>query len=408
MLNLATSLRESDRILVSTLALALTLLMACLLAFIGFSETHGEQGAVQTSNAVSKLRSAVSPIRTALGENRNAHRRFSVARRRPAKDDTGNTITTEPEMAAPQPIGPASSQTVAIGTPAAAAAPAAAAPESPPLPESSPPPEQPPAPSPAPNPQPAPSPAPEPAPAPSPAPERPPAPDPPPPEPAQSPQPDGEVLFKSTFDSGFAGWYVQSLAGRASISSLQPFEGSGAARFEVQAGDVEPDTGAERSEVSGPTFKEGEGLYFRDAIRVPSGNTFSTPWQIVQQLHEENWNGSPGVAVFLDSEPALQIGAGDRSPTYWTSSKLEEDRWYELIYRVKLSQDSSTGFIEVWLDGVQQSLLNGQTRMYGQTMQTGETYLKAGIYRSETSTGTSIVEHDSIVVGTSLAAVTGG
>ena len=40
-------------------------------------------------------------------------------------------------------------------------------------------------------------------------------------------------------------------------------------------------------------------------------------------------------------------------------------------------------------------------------MQTSQTYLKAGIYRSKSSTGTSIVEHDSIVVGTSLAAVMG-
>jgi hypothetical protein len=211
----------------------------------------------------------------------------------------------------------------------------------------------------------------------------------------------------ATFDSGFGGWTVQSLPGRTSLPTSDPFEGNRAARFEVRPGDVEPDTGSQRSELSGPTFNEGEDLYIRDAIRIPSGNTFEGPWEIIQQLHEEEWNGSPGMAVFLDSEPAVQIGAGDGSPTFWTSSVLEKDRWYELIYRVNLSQDPSTGFVEVWLDGVQQSLANGQTRMYGQTIQMPSTYLKAGIYRSASSTGTSIVEHDSIVVGTSLAAVTG-
>ncbi|HMJ73595.1 MAG TPA: heparin lyase I family protein, partial [Solirubrobacterales bacterium] len=94
--------------------------------------------------------------------------------------------------------------------------------------------------------------------------------------------------------------------------------------------------------------------------------------------------------------------------TFWRGPSLQSDRWYDLVYRVKLSQDSSTGFIEVWLDGAQQSLANGQTRIYGQTMQTDETYLKAGIYRSKSSTGTSIVEHDAIVVGTSYAAVEQG
>jgi Polysaccharide lyase len=400
-LNLATNRWESERFLYGTLALALMLLTACLIALIGFSGSHKEQGVMQTSSAVNKLPSAGPPIRAALGERRHAHRRLSVARHRPAK---GNTTTTEPEAAAPQPTGPASSQTVAVAVPAGAAAP-----QLPPLPATSPPPEQspqPPTPSPPPNPPPAPSP--EPAPVPSPEPERPTTPNPPPqPEPAQTPQPAGKVLFKSTFDSGFGGWYVQSLSSRATLFTSGAFQGNQAARFEVRQGDVEPDTGSQRSEVSGPTFKEGEDLYIRDAIRVPAGNTFSAPWQIVQQLHEENWNGSPGVAVFLDNKHALELGAGDGSPTFWQGPALQSDRWYDLVYRVKLSQSSSTGFVEVWLDGAQQSLTNGQARIYGQTMQTDETYLKAGIYRSKSSTGTSIVEHDTIVVGTSLAAVMG-
>jgi hypothetical protein len=216
------------------------------------------------------------------------------------------------------------------------------------------------------------------------------------------------VLFNGDFDLGWRGWYVQSLSTRATLFSGDAFEGAQAARFEVRQGDVEPDTGSQRSEVSGPTFSEGEDLYFRDAIRVPSGNTFSTPWQIIQQLHEEHWSGSPGVAVFLEDNHSLRLGAGDGSPTFWRGPVLQDDRWYELIYRVKLSQDSSAGFVEVWLDGVRQSLANGQTRVYGQTMQTAETYLKAGIYRSKSSTGTSIVQHDAIVVGTSLAAVLSG
>jgi len=200
---------------------------------------------------------------------------------------------------------------------------------------------------------------------------------------------------------------VQSLLERISLSTADPFEGEKAARFEVREGDVEPDTGSQRSELSGPTFKEGEDLYIRDAIRIPASNTYSAPWQIIQQLHEEEWSSSPGMALFLENDHSVRLGAGDGSPTFWRSPALQTDRWYELVYRVELSQDPSAGFVEVWLDGVQQSVLNGQTRMYGQTIQMPETYLKAGIYRSESSTGTSIVEHDSIVVGTSLAAVMG-
>jgi Polysaccharide lyase len=222
--------------------------------------------------------------------------------------------------------------------------------------------------------------------------------------PAENP----EILFRGDFDSGFGSWHVQSLSDRASLFSAGAFQGSQAARFEVQPGDVEPETGSQRSELSGPTFDQGQDLYIRDAIRIPDGNTYSVPWQIVQQLHEEDWGGSPGMAVLLDDERTLTLGAGDSSRTFWQSTPLQTDRWYDLVYRVKLSQDPGTGFVEVWLDGVQQRLANGQTRIYGQTIQAAQTYLKAGIYRSKSSTGTSIVEHDAIVVGSSYSAVTGG
>ena len=260
-----------------------------------------------------------------------------------------------------------------------------------------------------PQPPPTPSPAPE-APEPEPSPE-PPKPIPVPPEPIPTPEPTptpavpGEVVFAAEFEQGFEGWYVQSLPGRATISK-SPGEPS-AARFEVRQGDVEPDTGSQRSEVSGPTFNQGEDLYIRDVIRIPSSNAYTTPWEIIQQLHEEDWTGSPGMAVFLEPAPSLRLGAGDGSPVFWHSGPLQPDRWYDLVYRVYLSEDAADGFVEVWLDGVQQSLVNGQTRAYGQTMQMPETYLKAGIYRSKSSTGTSIVEHQTIVVGTSLAAVEG-
>jgi hypothetical protein len=224
--------------------------------------------------------------------------------------------------------------------------------------------------------------------------------------PARSENP--EILFRGDFEAGFDGWHLQSLSERASLLSSGAFQGSGAARFEVQDGDVEPETGSPRSEVSGPTFNEGEDLYFRDAIRIPSASSYDGSWQIVQQLHEEDWDGSPGIAVFLEPDDSLRIGRGDGDATYWESESLQRDRWHDLVYRVYLSRDSGAGFIEVWLDGIQQTLEDGGTRAYGETIQTAQTYIKAGIYRSRSSSGTSLIEHDNIVVGTSLAAVMAG
>lgn len=219
----------------------------------------------------------------------------------------------------------------------------------------------------------------------------------------------GEVVFRGDFESGTFDddWYLQSLPERASITSPGAFGSDHGARFEVRDGDVEPDTGSERSEVSGPDVDEGQDLYFRDSFRIPSGSSIGTSWQIINQLHENDWDGSPGLAILLDPCPSLRIGAGDGSPTFVEDIPIQYDRWHDLVYRAKLSRNPDVGFIEAWLDGTPLKLANGQTRIYGQTLQTDSAYLKAGIYRGRASTGTSIVEHDNLIVATSLQAATG-
>ncbi len=225
--------------------------------------------------------------------------------------------------------------------------------------------------------------------------------------PAPTPSTPGQVLFRGDFESGtFEDWYVQSLSSRVGITSQGAFGSGHAARFEVRDGDVEPDTGSERSEVSGPDIDEGQDVYFRDTFRIPSGSSIGTSWQIINQLHEHDWDGSPGVAVFLDSGPSLRIGAGDGSPTFVEDIQIQYDRWHDLVYRANLSRDPKVGFVEAWLDGTPLELDNGQTRIYGQTLQTDSAYLKAGIYRGRASTGTSIVEHDNLTIATSLEAAT--
>ncbi|HEY2717333.1 MAG TPA: heparin lyase I family protein [Solirubrobacterales bacterium] len=215
----------------------------------------------------------------------------------------------------------------------------------------------------------------------------------------QHPATPGRVLFTSDLERGdFPEWYVQALPGRVRLVRHSPYEGRANARFEVRPGDVEPDTGSQRAELSGPTYHEGQDLYVRTAFRVPPANSFRGPWELVQQFHDESDTGSPGTAVFFTSDGHLRVGAGDSSQIDWNSPKLKINRWYELVYRVKFSRDPHVGFVEVWLDGRHQRLGNGQFRDYGETMHLSEAYLKTGIYRSQYSTGTSVIEDDSVIV----------
>ncbi len=209
----------------------------------------------------------------------------------------------------------------------------------------------------------------------------------------------GRVAFVSDFEkAGFPEWFVQAIPGRVSMVARGSYEGNDAARFEVRPGDVEPETGSSRAEVSGPYFHEGQDLYVRTAFRIPRSNTFRGPWQLIQQFHEDNWSSSPGTAVFLNSNRRIRIGHGDSSQIYWNGPRLRTDRWYELVYRVKFSRDPQVGFVEVWLDGRHQKLTNDLYREHGWTMQRPVVYLKSGVYRDSSSTGTSVVEDDSIVV----------
>ncbi len=215
----------------------------------------------------------------------------------------------------------------------------------------------------------------------------------------------GSILYKNNFEGNWGASYVQSMPGRATISSRNPFEGTGVGRFEVRPGDVEPDTGAERSEISGPTFNEGAELYVRVELRIPTSYSYQGSWQLINQLHEANWGGPPGMATLLDANRRIDIQSGTGEPLYWRGPQLESERWYDVVYHVKLSQDPSQGFVEVWLDGAQQTMVNGQTRMFGKTIQAAQTYFKAGIYRCMGSSGVSLIEYDDIVIGTNLSAV---
>lgn len=294
-------------------------------------------------------------------------------------EDTGSEIGTEP---APVPTSPPAVEEPLPAPPLEEPAP------TPPVvdpPAEEPPSEEPPSVPPDPEPEPKPEPEPEPEPE----------------EPRPGPSP--ALLFDGAFSSGFPRWYLQAPAGRVSLVSGSPYSGQSAARFEVRQGEVEPDTGSSRAEVSGPTYDEGDDIYVRDAIRIPAADSHSSSWQLINQLHETDWGKSPGIAVMLGNDLSLSLSNGDGSPFFWRGPALQRDRWYELVYRVKLSRDPGQGFVEVWLDGSPQQLQSGGTRMYGETILTEHTYLKVGIYRAGDSSGTSLVEHAGVAVSSSLA-----
>ena len=218
------------------------------------------------------------------------------------------------------------------------------------------------------------------------------------------------TLHRAGFETGdVSQWREQQCLGeRLSVGSKGPasFQGRYRARLEVREGDVEPATGSSRCELVGPSLP-GEGeRWYRQAIYIPSEADPPDDWQIMAQWYS-NYGGSPPLALFHDKGLPMQwsLRHGDSSRTYWRSKTLKRDRWHEIVVGVYLSQTRSRGWVEVWLDGEQQRLKNGRTRMYGQTRGATRGSFKTGIYRSPDSTGTSVEYVDAYSVGKSRRSV---
>ena len=211
----------------------------------------------------------------------------------------------------------------------------------------------------------------------------------------------GAVLFRGDFDTGDAEQFrnVQAEQGRVTVGTGNPapFQGSHRARFEVRPGDES--AGGNRAEVTGPSFPEGSERWIRQAIYVPSGTATERGWRLVMQFHAFG-GGSPPLAVFLDSgpNPRFEVGHGDSSTFDWHGPAIQRNRWYDIALHVRFSPNASEGFVEVYFEGRQQRLTNGQMRRHRATSEDGGAYYKTGIYRDDDIDQTDVVYHDNVLI----------
>jgi hypothetical protein len=211
-------------------------------------------------------------------------------------------------------------------------------------------------------------------------------------------------LHRGDFEGGdLAQWRnTQCLRERISVGSRgpAPFDGRYRVRVEVREDDVEPETGSERCQLVGPSLPDEKERWFRQAVYVPSTADPPDAWQIMSQWYSVP-DGSPLLALFHNKGLPMRwsLRSGDSSATYWRSRTLPRDHWHEIVVGVFLSEAPSRGWVEVWLDGEQQTLENGRTRMHGRTRGSAPGLFTTGIYRSPDSIGTSIQYMDGYSVG---------
>lgn len=68
--------------------------------------------------------------------------------------------------------------------------------------------------------------------------------------------------------------------------------------------------------------------------------------------------------------------------------------WHDFVLHVRFSKDASVGYLEVWFDGVAQTMSNGQTRIYFPTMCPNDTYVypKMGTYSMDGGNPQHLIE----------------
>jgi hypothetical protein len=208
--------------------------------------------------------------------------------------------------------------------------------------------------------------------------------------------PDGTIFRGDFHTNDTSQWWEEQEVGEgasvgvASSSPAPPAGETHYGRFELQGGD-------ERAEVyHGMELTEGEDLSFRFLARFGAGFPIEEDqWMLFWQLHQQEGERSPPLALSIQEPNQPDPGAFSLDETegglWWEGPDMEEDRWYEFVVRVRHSTRPEVGFVELWLDGVQQRFFNNEFRLYGATLLDEFNYPKAGYYREDDTVGTGVV-----------------
>jgi hypothetical protein len=228
------------------------------------------------------------------------------------------------------------------------------------------------------------------------------APSPPPAPPALETLP-GTELARADYESGDLrawGGFQRVAADRIRVVSDQVRQGRYAGRFEVRNGD-NPIGFGDRAEVQMPTGEsEGdERWYAWSTMFAPDFPSYAT-WQVVSQWHAEA-NGSPPVGFYAEGENLVlkvhrHSGPGSIIDIWnvWRGP-LRRGQWQDIKLHIKWSGSDSIGFIELWIDGAPQQLVNGSTRQSIRTLYPGVgAYFKQGLYRESGLSQTGVVYYD--------------
>jgi hypothetical protein len=206
-------------------------------------------------------------------------------------------------------------------------------------------------------------------------------------------------------------------ADRLTTDSAVKRKGTYSMKLKVKDSDVSPCT-----YTSNPRAQvEKTGLFAEGSERWIGHSTFfpanfptigTSHWLIFSSYgFRAPYNGSaPGkFRVRSGTSDVIEYARDERTnhDAIWRST-ITKGTWTDLVVHVKFSTNASVGFVEVYKNGVRQTMLNGSTRYYYATLkptQTGAGSWNLSHYRSRGAAPDITLWHDEAKVGTTYSEV---
>lgn len=233
---------------------------------------------------------------------------------------------------------------------------------------------------------------------------------------ANTPEPNpADRVFYDGFESGTVSsslWNNQSCSGTVTVVGNPVRKGSKAVRMTT----TDSCASSGRAQiVSNFRLNDGDEYYFSDSVYFsPDFPIDRGSWLQFGEIYGPPHGGPPTMGFDADRScgaSGLRACVNDVDRSIWTSpTELERGRWHDFVYRVKLSTNASVGFMEVWHNGVKQTMKNGQQRTYYQTLKPGVNwngsgnYYRVNLYRSA-NWGTTTLYHDEVAIGKTFESV---
>jgi hypothetical protein len=84
------------------------------------------------------------------------------------------------------------------------------------------------------------------------------------------------------------------------------------------------------------------------------------------------------------------VGGSETSREVWRRALPGSGTWFSIVMKIHYSESRTSGSVQLWYNGVLQTLLNGKTTHNGQTWDGSENNMHWGIYRRSSINGTEI------------------